>query len=167
MYYIFKTYLYMSDVEWRYSLFTRYRHTGWYRPFDHFTPIIYWVKHHTLCAISDSHGDHMVGQGVMSDGDDRDRKPMLQHQLYHPDQMHHTKVHHHHVMQDDHHQDFGIPLPPTNSKIWSETPAPPRHQWPKVISPSLALLGFTPCPTPHRCRRLGRLTPGKLELHII
>lgn len=89
----------------------------------------------------------MGGQGVMSDGDD-DRKPMLQH-LYHPDQMHHMKVHHHHVMQDDHHQDCGIPLPPTKPKIWSladtaasKTP-PPGHQWPNVISPSLASPGFT------------------------
>lgn len=89
----------------------------------------------------------MMGQNVMSDGDD-DRKPMLQH-LYHPDQMHHMKVHHHHVMQDDHHQDCGIPLPPTKPKIWSladtaasKTP-PPGHQWPNVISPSLASPGFT------------------------
>lgn len=93
----------------------------------------------------ESHVDHMMGQGVMSDGDD-DRKPMLQH-LYHPDQMHHMKVHHH-VMQDDHHQDCGIPLPPTKPKIWSladtaasKTP-PPGQQWPNV-SPSLASPGFT------------------------
>lgn len=86
-----------------------------------------------------------MGPGIMSDGDD-DRKPMLQH-LYHPDQMHHMKVHHH-VMQDDHHQDCGIPLPPTKPKIWSladtaasKTP-PPGHQWPNV-SPSLASPGFT------------------------
>lgn len=106
-----------------------------------------------------------MGPGVMSDGDD-DRKPMLQH-LYHPDQMHHMKVHHH-VMQDDHHQDCGIPLPPTKPKIWSladtaasktpppghqwpnaspglvasKTPPPAGHQWPNV-SPSLASPGFT------------------------
>lgn len=85
----------------------------------------------------------MMGPGVMSDGDD-ERKPMLQH-LYHPDQMHHMKVHH--GMQDDH-QDCGIPLPPTKPKIWSladtaasKTP-PPGHQWPNV-SPSLASPGFT------------------------
>ncbi|XP_022165655.1 homeobox protein caupolican-like isoform X2 [Myzus persicae] len=104
-------------------------------------------KHCNKDVRKDSHGDHMMGQGVMSDGDD-DRKPMLQH-LYHPDQMHHMKVHHHHVMQDDHHQDCGIPLPPTKPKIWSladtaasKTP-PPGHQWPNVISPSLASPGFT------------------------
>ncbi|XP_050433119.1 homeobox protein caupolican isoform X2 [Adelges cooleyi] len=93
----------------------------------------------------DNHVDHMMGTaGVMSDGDD-DRKPMLQH-LYHPDQMHHMKVHH--GMQSDHHQDCGIPLPPTKPKIWSladtaasKTP-PPGHQWPNV-SPSLASPGFT------------------------
>lgn len=92
----------------------------------------------------------MMGQGVMSDGDD-DRKPMLQHHLYHPDQMHHhmQKAHHHAMHQDqDHHQDCGIPLPPTKPKIWSladtaasKTP-PPGHQWPNV-SPSLASPGFT------------------------
>ncbi|XP_025190530.1 homeobox protein caupolican-like isoform X2 [Melanaphis sacchari] len=105
-------------------------------------------KHCNKDVRKDGHGDHMMGgQGVMSDGDD-DRKPMLQH-LYHPDQMHHMKVHHHHVMQDDHHQDCGIPLPPTKPKIWSladtaasKTP-PPGHQWPNVISPSLASPGFT------------------------
>ncbi|XP_050521367.1 homeobox protein caupolican-like isoform X3 [Daktulosphaira vitifoliae] len=93
----------------------------------------------------DNHVDHMMGSAsVMSDGDD-DRKPMLQH-LYHSDHMHHMKGHH--GMQNDHHQDCGIPLPPTKPKIWSladtaasKTP-PPGHQWPNV-SPSLASPGFT------------------------
>jgi len=126
--------------------------------------IIYWVKHHIiLCAISDSHGDHIMGQGVMSDGDD-DRKPMLQH-LYHPDQMHH-----HHVMQDDHHQDFGIPLPPTKPKLWSLTDTTAsKNQMDSVgrvghqSSP-----GFTMPITSRRCRHLSRLTSGKLEIcHVV